>query len=72
LIKVTLQSAEPDAAYFSVAVSAAEEEVVSGLADMCLLTDFCPLGCYRPIKNFNLYAKFYHESLIFSKKVTLN
>jgi len=36
------------------------------------LPDFCPLGCYKPIKNINLYAKFSHKSLILSKKVTLN
>jgi len=34
-------------------------------------SDFCPLGCYRPIKNINLYAKFSIKSLILRKKVTL-
>jgi len=36
------------------------------------LTDFCPLGCYQPIKNINLYAKFSQKSLILSKKVPRN
>jgi len=37
-----------------------------------ILTDFCPLGCYRPIKNINLHAKFSQKSLILIKKVTRN
>jgi len=34
-------------------------------------TDFCPVGCYRPIKYINLHAKFSQKSLILSKKVNL-
>jgi len=33
---------------------------------------FCPLGCYRPIKNISLHAKFSQKSLILGKKVNLN
>jgi len=35
-------------------------------------TDFCPLGCNRPIKNINFYAKFPKNPFFISKKVTLN
>jgi len=35
-------------------------------------TDFRPLGCYRPIKNINHYAKFSQKSLILSTKVIRN
>jgi len=28
-----------------------------------VLTDFCPLGCYRPIKNINFNAKFSQKFL---------
>jgi len=31
-------------------------------------TDFCPLGCYRPIGNINFYAKFPQKSLFFKVK----
>jgi len=41
--------------------------------EICVLTDFCPLGGYRPIKNINLYyEKFSQKSLILSKMVTRN
>jgi len=33
------------------------------------LTDFCPLGCHRPIKNINLHAKFSQKPLILSKNI---
>jgi len=32
------------------------------------LTDFCPLGCYRPIKNVNRYAKFSQKNTYFKVK----
>jgi len=38
----------------------------------CRLADFCPLGCYRSIKNINLHAKFSQKSLILRKKVNLH
>ena len=39
------------------------------LSSRCfLLTDFYPLGCYRPLKNFNLHAEFPPKSFILVKR----
>jgi len=32
------------------------------------LTDFCPLGCYQPIKNIDFFEKFSQKSLFVKVK----